>query len=207
MNVIVIRIQCVRNSGPVCVDPAYRTANQAAVAGSEEDIFKFNPWRAPGQAPVFDPCGMAGGSFVEVFNAGAYNTTEFAKQGDLGSQVLPPRPSGTVWRRGEEAKARWQLTAAHGGGYLYRLCPATENLTEECFARTPLEFAAPTVRAVFNDSSLDRDLPAVLITEGGGKGWMRNPLPYITDLVRPPQWSCSAFDRSHRPLMSSAVIL
>ena len=42
----------------------YRTANQRAPAGSEEDIFKFNPWRAPGRAPVADACGMAGGSPV-----------------------------------------------------------------------------------------------------------------------------------------------
>ena len=43
---------------------------------------------------------MAGGNPVEVFNAGAYNRTVNAKQGDLGSKVLKPRPSGTVWKRG-----------------------------------------------------------------------------------------------------------
>ena len=50
---------------------------------------------APGHAPVFDACGMAGGSPVEVFNAGAYAATKFAKQGDLGSQV--PQRSSTRW--------------------------------------------------------------------------------------------------------------
>ena len=35
------------------------------------DIWKLNPWRAPGQAPVSDSCGMAGGNTFEVFNAGA----------------------------------------------------------------------------------------------------------------------------------------
>jgi hypothetical protein len=35
--------------------PKYRTANRNSTPGSESDIFKFNPWRAPGQAPVFDP--------------------------------------------------------------------------------------------------------------------------------------------------------
>ena len=35
------------------------------------DIFKFNPWRAPGKAPVFDSCGMAGGRTTEAFNAAA----------------------------------------------------------------------------------------------------------------------------------------
>ena len=59
---------------------------------------------------------MAGGTPVEEFNAAAYNTTEFAKQGDLGSKVLAPRPTGTVWKRGSLAKARWEITANHGGG-------------------------------------------------------------------------------------------
>ena len=30
---------------------------------------------------------MAGGNTYEVFNAGAYNATKFAKQGDLGTKV------------------------------------------------------------------------------------------------------------------------
>jgi hypothetical protein len=59
---------------------------------------------------------MAGGTPVEEFNAAAYNTTKFAKQGDLGSKVLAPRPTGTVWKRGSLAKARWEITANHGGG-------------------------------------------------------------------------------------------
>ena len=37
---------------------------------------------------MFDACGMAGGNYAEVFNAGAYNATRYAKQGDLGSQVM-----------------------------------------------------------------------------------------------------------------------
>ena len=48
---------------------------------------------------MFDACGMAGGNYAEVFNAGAYNATRYAKQGDLGSQVMaraqlphPPHP-------------------------------------------------------------------------------------------------------------------
>ena len=60
---------------------------------------------------------MAGGNYVEVFNAGAYKQTKFAKQGDLGTKVLKPRPSGTVWKRGSVVHARWELTATHGGGY------------------------------------------------------------------------------------------
>ena len=57
-------------------------------------VGRYQPWRAPGQAPVFDPCGMAGGVQTEAANGGTYNTTKYAKQGDLGSKVLKPRPTG-----------------------------------------------------------------------------------------------------------------
>jgi hypothetical protein len=129
----------------VLLDPIYRTTNQHTVPGSVEDFYKFNPWRAPGNAPVYDPCGMAGGSSIPRFNAGEYNTTIYAKQGDLGSKVLKPHPSGTVWKRGTIVHARWQQSANHGmlqksaplpaliryivfvgGGYSYRLCPANQ---------------------------------------------------------------------------------
>jgi len=85
---------------PTVNDPKYRSMNQLAEAGSPQDIFFFNPWRAPGKAPVFDACGKAGGSDVEMFNACAYNTTINTKQGDLGSEVLKPRPTGTIWMAG-----------------------------------------------------------------------------------------------------------
>lgn len=158
--------------------PRYRTANRNSTVGSVWDVFKYNPWRAPGLAPVFDSCGMAGGTVVPTTAAAEYNTTVFAKQGDLGTQVLKPRPSGTVWKRGAVAYARQQSTAPHGGGYIYRLCPANETLTEACFNQHPLEFATPEQHMLrFRNSSLDREISATLVTEGGGKGWMVYPWP------------------------------
>eukprot|EP00440_Ansanella_granifera_P001336 gb/GFBE01001438.1/.p1 GENE.gb/GFBE01001438.1/~~gb/GFBE01001438.1/.p1 ORF type:complete len:387 (+),score=62.44 gb/GFBE01001438.1/:1-1161(+) len=160
----------------------YWTANHQAEQGSVADIYKYNPWRAPGTAPVFDACGMAGGNWVEVFNAGAYNTTKFAKQGDLGSKVLKPRPSGTVWKKGSLAKTRWQQTAGHGGGYQFRLCPAQAPLTEECFQKMPLEFGSDKHFIRFKDPSKDFEIDATVVKEGGGLGWMRYPVPEPTDL-------------------------
>lgn len=154
----------------------YWTANHNATPGSMDDIWRFHPWRAPGHAPVWDACGMAGGTTKEVFNAGAYNSTKFAKQGDLGSVVLKARPSGTVWKRGEVAKARWQMTAQHGGGYQFRLCSADQALTEACFQAMPLQFATPTQHKIlFPNGSFT--IPAVHVDEGPAKGWMRQPFP------------------------------
>ena len=104
--------------------------------------------------------------------AAEYNPTVYARQGDLGSHVLKPRPSGTVWRRGTVAYVRQQATAPHGGGYIFRLCPANETLSEECFNRIKLEFAFPDKHTLrFADEKLDRDVKATVVTEGGGKGW------------------------------------
>jgi hypothetical protein len=115
---------------------------------------------------------------VPTTAAAEYNPTVYAKQGDLGSVVLKPRPSGTVWERGTVALARQQSTAAHGGGYIYRLCPANETLSEDCFNRIPLEFAFPTKHTLrFAEPKLDREINATLVTEGGGKGWMIYPWP------------------------------
>ena len=58
---------------------------------------------------------MAGGGPVGMVGAAEYNSTAFAKQGDLG-KVLKPRPSGTVWKRGTIAYVRQQSSAQHGGG-------------------------------------------------------------------------------------------
>lgn len=173
----------------------YWTANQDALVGSVQDVFKWNPWRAPGKAPVFDPCGMAGGIDHEVFNAAAYNTTIYAKQGDLGTVVLKPRQTGTIWTRGTNVKVRWQQTADHGGGYQYRLCPASEPLTEACFQANPLQFATPAKHTLrFADPSKDMVIPATVVTAGGGIGWMRYPIPphfKVCDYVTQPGEHCS----------------
>merc|ERR1712232_231389 len=39
----------------VMIEPQYRTTNLEIPFGSKEDFWKFNPWRAPGVAPVYDP--------------------------------------------------------------------------------------------------------------------------------------------------------
>ena len=47
---------------PTLNDPHLRTMNKKAIAGSINDTYRYNPWRAPGFAPVEDACGMAGGA-------------------------------------------------------------------------------------------------------------------------------------------------
>jgi len=161
-------------------EPQLRTLNRKAAAGSAEDIYRFNPWRAPGFAPVLDSCGVAGGGPVQGGGESKYTTTKFAKQGDLGSVVLPAAPTGIVWKTGSVVTAKWSIRANHGGGYQYRLCPSSENLTEECFMRTPMPFASTTTLLLeMFDATIE--INGTFVSKGTkpeGSTWAMNPLPY-----------------------------
>lgn len=111
-------------------NPATRTINRNVTAGSAADWTRFNPWRAPGHAPTWDPCGRASGSFQATPGKGEFTNTTYAKLGDLGSQVLPRYDTGTVWAAGSTVETMTSFRAVHGGGYQFRLCPLSANLTE-----------------------------------------------------------------------------
>jgi hypothetical protein len=122
--------------------------NRGGTAGSEDDYYRMNPWRAPGFAPTVDACGVAGGAAHKGGGAAVFAANQFAKQGDAGSQVLQPSsPPAAVWRAGETVEVSWGLRYNHGGGYTYRLAKAEEPLTEANFDKTPLAFdGMPSLR-------------------------------------------------------------
>ena len=118
-----------------------------------EPYIARNPWMSPGSAPVFFPCGVAGG------NPDGCPPGEPARPGqDCGGvykggwsygpaaeQFQFDEVVSTDWVRGGMAEAGWGMVANHGGGYSYRLCRlpvgGRGELTEECFQQTPLKFA------------------------------------------------------------------
>jgi len=108
--------KCGSGMNATLCDPAHRTYNRAAACNSAQDVYRHNPWRAPGNAPVFDPCGKAGGSNLDQGQGGEakYVATRFAKQGDLGA-VLPAAPTGIVWKAGGIVTTKWSIRANHGG--------------------------------------------------------------------------------------------
>ena len=161
----------------------YWTANLNATEGGPDDIWRFQPWRSPGLAPVADACGMAGGTPVPMFNGGEYAKTEYAKQGDLGSYALRARPTGTTWTAGAVVNVSWYIAYNHGGGYKYRLCPRTSQLTEACFQlpEHQLAFASEHHVVLFEDGP--RRIPNAVVEEGGGLGWMKNPIPMPVDSI------------------------
>eukprot|EP00729_Bicosta_minor_P000234 gene234-15956_t len=167
-------------------DPKYRSVNRNATAGSPEDIYKHNPWRAPGSAPTANACGLAGGTpwGAEVGEAGDYTNTTFAHHGMKGTD-LKPLYTEVQWVIGQEEEVVWQIENNHGGGYSYRLCPADQELTEECFQAHPLDFNQNEQAIVFTNGSIFK-IPGTFVSEGttpAGSTWSMIPIP--TDALGP----------------------
>ena len=162
-------------------DPLQRSINRNATAGSPKDIYRHNPWRAPGSAPVGDVCGFAGGTpwGANVSEEGVYTETSFAHHGMRGSE-LPPLPgvAPPLWKLGGEAEVTWQIRNNHGGGYQYRICKADE-LSEACFQAHPLEFVRERQALVFaNGTRLP--IKGTFIDRGTlpeGSTWSMLPIP------------------------------
>lgn len=153
-----------------------------AVGSDGHDSYRYNPWRAPGAAPVVDSCGQAGGTLWKYRGGGAdavFTNTSIAKMGQHGSKVLPYAPSGTKWMAGSSVEVGWAIRYNHGGGYQYRLCPKGEELTEECFQRTPLAFARDKQALLWNNGTR-LAIRGVFVDQGTtppGSTWAMNPVP------------------------------
>eukprot|EP00656_Telonema_subtile_P045546 TRINITY_DN517_c0_g1_i2.p1 TRINITY_DN517_c0_g1~~TRINITY_DN517_c0_g1_i2.p1 ORF type:complete len:424 (-),score=67.35 TRINITY_DN517_c0_g1_i2:222-1493(-) len=172
------------------------TLNTEAQEGAEDDSYRFNPWRAPGTAPVVDPCGQAGGKYTQtpmggdsVFAAVDVNGTKL-QMGDLGSQVLPQTDPKDVpdWVVGSTPRVAWGMRFNHGGGYQYRLCPLEKMPCSEAdFQEMPLDFVRDAQAIMWNNGTL---YPIKgMFVDGSvvvpkGSTWARNPVPRIhTDNV------------------------
>lgn len=157
-----------------------RSLNLEATPLALNDIYKHNPWRAPGSAPVANACGLAGGTpwGPNVPEEGVYVNTSYAHHGMKGTD-LPKMPTGVTWKIGGEATVSFNIRNNHGGGYQYRLCPVSEPLTEECFMKHPLDFVKEKQSVVFPNGTAVR-IQGVFINEGTlpqGSTWARLPIP------------------------------
>eukprot|EP01043_Picozoa_sp_COSAG02_P067019 COSAG02_NODE_10621_length_1898_cov_2.988883_2_plen_95_part_00 len=90
------------------------------------------------------------------FRAGGFGPETGYPQGYNGSQLPAiPKEQRKTWKLGSTANVSWVSVANHAGGYTYSLCPADEQLTEECFARLPLQFVdnTSTLRYMFLEAN------------------------------------------------------
>jgi len=174
------------SSVPLC-DTSMPPTNNATSTRTEDPSdptsFPFTPWRSPGFAPTADACGVAGGTSSSHEGPGeaVFTPNGVAKQGDKGSEVLKQGPPVATWTRGSVVEVSWGIRFNHGGGYQYRLCPASDALTEECFMRMPLEFVRTGQHLRWNNGTR-LSIPGTWIdvgTKPAGSTWARNPIPRI----------------------------
>eukprot|EP01052_Picozoa_sp_SAG31_P004683 SAG31_NODE_197_length_20660_cov_8.861368_7_plen_199_part_00 len=69
--------------------------------------------------------------------------------------------------------------ACRAGGYSYRLCPASEPLTEECLQKHPLDFVETEQAILFANGSKYK-IPGTFVKEGTsppGSTWAMLPIP------------------------------
>lgn len=171
--------------------PAYPTNNDSRtrtvnvnVSSGPDDWTRFQPWRAPGSAPVAGSgCGVAGGG--DVWNANGGWPARGMSQGQ-DPLTLPAGPQ-TNWTAGSTVEVAWGMWANHGGGYSYRLCKIQEGVippvTEECFQKTPLKFASDK-QWLQHINGTRIEVPIVKVTEGttpAGSEWARVPFPECAD--------------------------
>lgn len=167
--------------GEATLPDKYRTI-QADVTG-EDDIFKTSPWRAPGTAPVYGSgCGSGWGGPVG-YNNGGYAKDQ-TMQGKDGT-TLDATPT-TYWKAGSVQEVAWGISANHGGGYAYRLCPNDgRNVTEECFQNNHLEFHGDLSWVIDESENKMKTIPfnSTIVTEGTypeGSQWAMSPIPACT---------------------------
>lgn len=150
------------------------------------DLYKRNPWKHPGSAPVFSPCGILGGNpngCPEGEGQPGDNCPGGGSAYGPAAENVPWENSVTTeWVAGGVAEVGWGIIANHGGGYSYRLCRRAEGeaLTEECFQQMPLRFAGDTQWVQYGEGGVKTEFLANRTTEGTwpeGSQWTKNPIP------------------------------
>ena len=164
---------------------AFRSYNVDVEAGSDADWTKVNPWRSPGTAglgnPEFDPCGRNSGD-----RSGALPTSTAYPEVNMAGTELPPLAAAApVWPAGSAQAVSYGIYANHAGGFSYRLCKlgadGLAGATEECFQKTPLDFASDNTTVRYRDGSRpDFVIPAATVSEGtwpAKSQWRKVPVP------------------------------
>jgi len=159
----------------------FRSCNRDAATGSPQDIYRHNPWSAPGTAPVANPCGLAGGTpfAEEVSAAGDYTKTIYAHHGMRGTDLPSLNETEVKWTIGGQAEVTLQIENNHGGGYHFRLCPAEEELSEDCFQRHPLDFVQDQQGIIYKNGTV-LPISGTFLRDGthpAGSMWSMLPIP------------------------------
>jgi hypothetical protein len=139
---------------------------------------QYNPWYAPGFAPVFSSCGLAAGQANGSFPQNGDVPPAGFKPGFDGRDLNQTAP--TVWPIGSIQEVAWSITANHGGGYAVRLCPIDDETTEECFQRHHLSFHGDSSWIKLGGTENRVEIKANRTATGthpSGSQWTKVPIP------------------------------
>jgi len=147
------------------------------------DFTRHNPWRAPGHAPIESACGIAGGWYKEGAAGNGGVPPRGIEQGFDGRNMPPFKK--VEWQAGSQQEVSWEVIANHGGGYAYRLCPASREPEESCFQEHHLNFVGNTTWIEYGETQpagrKNRTaIKADRVTKGTwptGSMWTKNPIP------------------------------
>jgi hypothetical protein len=171
--------------GPTQIcDPALRTMGVSCTSKSPPDWpctpGASVPWCSPGTAVLQSPCGVFSGGWR-------------SRGRDMRELAPAPRE---VWDAGSTQRVRFSVIANHGGGYSYRLCPASSSSpsspwalpTEACFQAHHLRFNGTEQRLIGRDGSVLATFDAIRTSNGTyppHSQWTRNPIAMEEDLWAP----------------------
>jgi len=147
------------------------------------DYSTHNPWRAPGSAPIYSPCGVNGGN-PQGCPLGDPTERDCpgggSSHGVRAEELSWENSLRTTWKRGAAEEVGWGIIANHGGGYSYRLCKEGQAITEECFRKTVLDFVGDFQWVQYGEGGERVEFLANRTREGTsppGSQWSRNPIP------------------------------
>jgi len=135
-----------------------------------------------------DPCGLAGGWHEKGSAYAGGEPPPGVPQGAAGSKFPYNQKTlaQTTWIVGSEVEVAWGITANHGGGYQYRICPFDQyqKLGEVCFQQHALDFVGDTQWIQFGhgmDVSNRTEIVATAVPTDRvipkGSTWRKNPIP------------------------------
>lgn len=163
---------CAKHDVQPTLQPEFRTYQ-------ETSNFGYNPWKAPGYAPVFSPCGLAAGQSEGNFPQNGDTPPEGYEPGFDGREIA--MGPVTHWEVGSIQEVQWKISANHGGGYAVRLCPLLEDQSEECFQSHHLAFEGESSWIQFGSNPSNRtEIKANRTTRGTnppGSQWTKVPIP------------------------------
>lgn len=144
--------------------------------------FIKNPWRAPGTTEVLSPCGTGcddgkGDPHDPIVSPDCVDPATWQDGRDL------PKTKRVVWQQGGIAEVAWAPSINHGGGFAYRLCPASQDRPDEaCFQQLEhhLEFVDDFHTIHWTDSGEEETISAKRTKIGtfpAGSHWSMNPIP------------------------------